>query len=130
MTHLHLPANLNRREWLSTAIGTAAALSAPGRAAAALPTAPVAIAQCRSYGAELVPTMQKMFDQIGGLGRLVKGKTVAMKINLTGSPKQRLGYKPAELAQYTHPAVIGATIHLMHKAGAKRVRLLESSGMV
>ena len=122
----NLPANFNRREWLNAAAGAAAALSLPARAHAEPPTAPVAIAQCRSYGAELVPTMQKMFDQIGGLGRLVKGKTVAMKINLTGSPKQRLGYKPAEVAQYTHPAVIGATIHLMHKAGAKRVRLLES----
>lgn len=57
---------------------------------------------------------------------LVAGKTVAMKINLTGSPKMRPGHKPAELAQYTHPAVIGTTIHLMHKAGARLVRLLES----
>jgi len=42
--------------------------------------------------AELVPAMRKMFDQLGGLGRLVKGKTVAIKINLTGSPTYRLGY--------------------------------------
>jgi uncharacterized protein (DUF362 family) len=118
--------NFSRREWLSAAMGTAAALSAPGRAFGEPPTAPVAIAKCRSYGAELLPAMQKMFDQLGGLGRMVSGKTVAIKINLTGSPKQRLGYKPAELAQYTHPAVIGTTIHLMHRAGAKRVRLLES----
>jgi uncharacterized protein (DUF362 family) len=123
---LNLPINFNRREWISTALGTAAALSVPGRALAEPPTAPVAIAQCRSYGAELMPAMQKMFDQLGGLGRIVAGKTVAMKINLTGSPKQRLGHMPAELAQYTHPAVIGTTIHLMHKAGARRVRLLES----
>ena len=32
----------------------------------------------------IAAVMQKMFDQLGGLGRLVKGKTVAMKINLTG----------------------------------------------
>jgi len=35
--------------------------------------------------------MDKMFDQLGGLGRLVKGKTVAIKINLIGVRWQRLG---------------------------------------
>ena len=67
-----------------------------------------------------------MFDQIGGLGRLVKGKTVAIKINLTGSPTYRLGYLPLEDTHYTHPNVIAATVHLMGKAGATRIRLLES----
>jgi uncharacterized protein (DUF362 family) len=70
--------------------------------------------------------MQKMFDQLGGLGRIVAGKTVAIKVNLTGSPNQRMGYRSAELAQWTHPSVIGTTLHLMGKAGAKRIRLLES----
>ena len=67
-----------------------------------------------------------MFDQLGGLGKLVAGKTVAMKVNLTGGPSQRLGHLPAELAHWTHPAVIAATAHLMNKAGARRVRILES----
>jgi uncharacterized protein (DUF362 family) len=116
-----------RRQWLSTVTATAGALSA-GRPmfGASAPTAPVAIARCNSYGAELVPTMQKMFDQLGGLGRIVAGKTVAIKVNLTGSPNQRMGYRSAELAQWTHPSVIGTTLHLMGKAGAKRIRLLES----
>ena len=70
--------------------------------------------------------MQRMFDQIGGLGRLVKGKTVAVKINLTGSPTYRLGYLPLEDTHYTHPNVIAAAVHLMGKAGATRIRLLES----
>jgi uncharacterized protein (DUF362 family) len=69
--------------------------------------------------------MKKLFDGIGGLGRIVAGKTVAIKINLTGSGSQRMGYTPAELAQWTHPAVIGVTTQLMFGAGAKRVRLLE-----
>jgi uncharacterized protein (DUF362 family) len=91
------------------------------------PTAPVAVARCKTYNAaELVPTMQKMFDQLGGLGRLVKGKTVAIKINLTGSPTYRLGYLPLEDTHYTHPQVIAAAVHLMGKAGARRIRLLES----
>lgn len=67
-----------------------------------------------------------MFDAIGGLGRIVKGKTVAMKVNLTGSPETRLGHAPAELAHWTHHRVIGATIHLMGRAGARRIRILES----
>jgi uncharacterized protein (DUF362 family) len=67
-----------------------------------------------------------MLDQLGGLGRLVKGKTVAIKINLTGSPTYRLGYAPLEDTHYTHPRVIAAALHLMGKAGARRIRLLES----
>src|SRR5688572_25211438 len=69
--------------------------------------------------------MQKMFDGLGGLGTLVKGKTVAIKVNLTGSALERLGHTPAELAHWTHPRVIGATVHLLNKAGARRVRILE-----
>ncbi len=114
---------MTRREWMMSA----AAASAVGRPLmAAAPTAPVAIAKCTSYGPELVSTLNTMFDQIGGLERIVKNKTVAMKVNLTGSPNYRLGYRPAELAHWTHPAVIGATIAAMNRAGAKRVRILES----
>jgi uncharacterized protein (DUF362 family) len=67
-----------------------------------------------------------MFDQIGGLGRIVRGKTVAIKINLTGSPTYRCGYLPLGDTHYTHPHVIAATVHLMGKSGARRIRILES----
>ena len=67
-----------------------------------------------------------MFDQLGGLNRLVKGKTVAVKLNLTGSAEARLRNLPVELTHWVHPQVIGATVHLLGKAGARRVRLLES----
>ena len=111
-----------RREFLA---GGMAALAAR-RAAAAAPADPVALARCPDYGAELVPTLARMFDQLGGLGRLVKGKTVAVKVNLTGAAETRLGHAPAGAAHWTHPAVIGATVHLLGKAGARRIRLLES----
>lgn len=111
---------LTRREWLA-GVGGAAGLS---RAAMA-PTAPVAVAQCKTYGAELLPALERMFDQLGGLGRIVKNKTVAIKLNLTGSPRYRMGYRPAELAHWTHPRVTAATVHLMGRAGARRIRLLE-----
>jgi uncharacterized protein (DUF362 family) len=90
------------------------------------PAAPVALARCDSYGAQVLPTLKKMFDQIGGLARLVRGKTVAIKLNLTGNPDLRLGYLPIGQTTWTHPAVIGATVSLLDRAGAARIRLLES----
>ncbi|HSW48827.1 MAG TPA: DUF362 domain-containing protein [Bryobacteraceae bacterium] len=112
---------MNRRTFLA---GLAAAGCRPMRAAA--PTAPVALAKCKTYK-EYLPTMERMLDQLGGLGRLVKGKTVAIKINLTGAPDQRLGYLPAARTYWTHPQDVGAMIHLLDKAGARRVRVLEGA---
>ena len=94
--------------------------------AADAPAVPVALARCTSYGAELLPTLTRMFDQVGGLGRLVKGKTVAVKVNLTGNPDSRLGFIPIGFTTWTHPSVIAATVHLLGNAGARRIRLLES----
>lgn len=112
---------MTRRDWITAA---AAAAATPSILKAA-PTSPVAVARCRSYGSELVPAMERVFDQLGGLGSLVKGKTVAIKVNLTGSYDYRLGHTPAEDAHWTHPAVIGATIRCLDEAGARRVRILE-----
>ena len=121
--------NQTRRHWLinaGAAVSSVCLGSKYGRAATA-PTAPVAVARCKTYDVgELLPTMQKMFDQLGGLGKLVKNKTVAIKINLTGSPTYRLGYLPLEDTHYTNPHVIAAAVHLMGKAGARRIRVLES----
>jgi len=104
----------------------AAALAPRFLSATPAPAGRVAIAKCKSYGADVLPAMARMFDQLGGIGELVRGKTVAVKLNLTGSPTYRLGYLPAERAHWTHPDVIGAAIHLFGQAGAKRIRLLES----
>jgi len=110
-----------------TAAGISGAYLAGPRLRADAPAAPVAVARCKTYDSgELLPTMQAMFDRLGGLGRLVKGKTVAVKINLTGSPTYRIGYLPLEDTHYTHPHVIAAAAHLMAKAGARRIRILES----
>ena len=114
---------LTRRTFLASA---AAWPAAQAQSTVAAPTSPVAVSACRTYGPQLLPVLARMMDQLGGLGKLVAGKTVAVKINLTGAPSYRLGHAPAELAHWTHPAVIGSMIHLFHKAGARRVRLLES----
>jgi uncharacterized protein (DUF362 family) len=118
----------SRRHFLAAA-GAAASipiLRTPLFAAGAAPTAPVAVARCNSYGPELTPALDRMFDQLGGLGRIVQGKTVAIKLNLTGSPSYRVAHEPAGDTHWTHPAVIGATVALMGRAGARRIRLLES----
>ena len=74
------------------------------------PSAAVSVARCLSYGAELTPTLGRMFDQLGGLSKLVAGKTVALKLNLTGAPRQRFGTVPSELSHYTHPAVVEVAV--------------------
>jgi len=116
---------ISRRQFLagSAAVGLAARFPAPARAARA---ATVAVAKCDAYGPELVAALDRMFDQLGGLGRLVAGRTVAVKLNLTGPSFVRLGTRPAGEAHWVHPKVVGAVVHLMDRAGATRVRLLES----
>ncbi len=110
-----------------TAVPGAWLASGPLGRAAAAPASPVAVAKCKTYDpAELVPTLSKMFDQLGGLGRLVSGKTVAIKVNLTGDPTYRLGFAPLGDSHYTNPQVIAATVHLLGRAGARRIRVLES----
>jgi uncharacterized protein (DUF362 family) len=126
--------NHTRREWLARAASAVSgsiilggsALDGSARGAAGTRRASVAIAKCRTYGPELLPALEMLFDQIGGLKRIVNGKTVAIKINLTGSPSYRVGYLPLGDTHYTNPHVIGATVYLMGRAGAKRIRLLES----
>ena len=124
-----MPHNLSRREWAFEAAGwlSGTCLATRWGRGATPPTAPVSVEKCQTYDpAVLVPTLDRMFDRLGGLGRLVKGKTVAMKINLTGAPTYRIGYLPLEDTHYTHPNVIAATAHLLAKAGATRIRILES----
>lgn len=116
----------SRRRFL-LASGAAAAAAGTVWGDKQAPGSRVALAKCADYGASLGPALKAMFDQLGGLGRLVKGKTVAVKINMTGSPQQRLGTTPAEFAQYTHPAVIGHVVRLLGEAGAVRVRILEGA---
>src|SRR6266849_4203289 len=47
--------------------------------------AKVAIVSCRSYGPEVRTALAQSFDLLGGIGSLVKNRTVTVKINLTGT---------------------------------------------
>jgi uncharacterized protein (DUF362 family) len=75
----------------------------------------------------MVATLAGMFDQLGGLRKLVSGKTVSMKLNFTGRPDQRLGKLPLGETHWVHPQMVGAMVHLLGNAGARRIRLLESA---
>ncbi|MCC7173674.1 MAG: DUF362 domain-containing protein [Bryobacterales bacterium] len=119
--------NFSRRDWLAVS-GLAAGVLAAGRAqaAAAAPVAPVAVAKVPSYDEDLVARFETMFDQIGGLGGLVRDKTVAMKLNLTGGGRYE-GYTAGQ-THWVHPRVVGALTAVFGKLGARRVRILESAG--
>ncbi|HSW49503.1 MAG TPA: twin-arginine translocation signal domain-containing protein, partial [Bryobacteraceae bacterium] len=93
----------SRRQFLGAAGAGLCAAVKPARMRAALPTAPIVIGRLPDYGSGLVPVLEGMFDKMGGLGRLVKGKTVAIKINMVGASYNRLDYLPAEETFWTHP---------------------------
>src|SRR5947199_5074916 len=113
---------MTRREWLACTAAAGLLKAAP-----AAPTAPVSIAKCSSYDGDLVSTLTTMYDQLGGLGRIVRNQTVTIKLNLTGSPGLKFQGKPLGLTHYTHPKTVGAMVHVLGRAGAKRIRLVESA---
>jgi uncharacterized protein (DUF362 family) len=119
----------SRRKFLGAVSAAAGAwLADPSKFLASTPPAGrVAVGMCPEYGPQVVATMATMFDQLGGLERLVRGKTVAVKLNLTGDPFNRLWHLPVGDSHWVHPVVIGATVHLLGQAGASRIRLLESA---
>jgi uncharacterized protein (DUF362 family) len=125
--------SFTRREWM-TVSGIAAGAMATARAGSAMqapsagaaPTAPVTVAKVASYDEDLVAQIEKMFDQIGGVGSRVTGKTVGVKVNLTGGGRFD-GFTTGE-THWVHPKVVGAVTAVLGKLGAKRVRILESAG--
>jgi uncharacterized protein (DUF362 family) len=121
--------DLTRRELLAGSVRAAGLLLAGtsfGKAANT-PSAKVTVARCNSYGPDLVPTLGKMMDQLGGLGRLVKGKTVAVKVNFIGNPWERYDPYPLEDTFWTHPRAFGALVYLLGRAGAHRIRVVEGA---
>ena len=121
--------NCSRRDFLG-AMGMAAGayIAKPSLLSAQrAPASPVAIGICRAYDRQVVEVLSTMFDQLGGLKPLVNGKTVAIKLNMTSVPKDKLNDMPNEMTHWVHPQVIGALVSLLGKAGATRVRLLESA---
>src|SRR5215475_10888835 len=115
---------MTRREWIAMISATPLLKALPVPDA---PAAAVSIAQCASYDEDVTAKLATMFDQLGGLERLVRNKTVTLKLNLTGSPGLRFQGKPLGVTHYTHPKLVGSVAYLMGKAGAKRIRFVESA---
>jgi uncharacterized protein (DUF362 family) len=114
---------LTRRQMLAAGTSTAAALALPQLSKASAPSSRVAIVRCREYSS-FQGQLSSAFDQIGGIEKLVRGKTVALKLNLTGNPA-KFPLTP-ELPYRTDGATVASTVHLLARAGARRVRLIES----
>ena len=113
-------ASISRRQLIAGAASVAI-----GRAFAAVPPAsPVAIARCATYDKEMFQTLGALMNQIGGIGGLVKGKTVAVKLNLTGNPV-RFPERP-DMPYRNHPATVLALAQLLSNAGAQRIRIIEA----
>jgi uncharacterized protein (DUF362 family) len=114
---------MTRREWLALIAATplVKADTAPA------PEAPVSIARCASYEEDVTAKLAAMFDQLGGLEKLVRTRTVTIKLNMTGGPRNRLNGVAPGVTHMVHPKVIAATAYLMGRAGAKRIRFVESA---
>lgn len=138
-----MPRDITRREMLArgfaaaTAVvgGGLSAVMVPRRAPAATklpdrsaeaPSAPVSIQRCESYEPKLVrQRLDAALDQIGGIDKLVRGKTVTIKLNLTGQVQEMLG-RPASRTYHVHPHVVAALCAALHDAGAARIELVEA----
>ena len=103
---------MTRREWIAVAGAVPLLKAAPNA-----PAAPVALARCASYNEDTTAVLSSMFEKLGGLGRIVSGKTVTVKLNLTGSPGLRFQGRPPGVTHYVHPKLVGSLAHLMGKRG-------------
>jgi uncharacterized protein (DUF362 family) len=129
------PRVCSRRTFLKTAslftAGAPFALSRIGWAAEpvrAVGNANVAIAACKTYAPQEVrAAYDKCFDLLGGVNSLVKGKTVTIKINLTGTNFTPFLDRPVGETYMTHESTAHALAAALFKAGAKRIVFVESN---
>jgi uncharacterized protein (DUF362 family) len=128
---------LGRRRFLRTSLVTvgapwaSAASSALVSAAAPAPApsgAQVAIASCKSYEPKQVrAAYDHCLDLLGGVARLVKGKTVTIKLNLTGTKFAPFLGRPVGETFMTHESTAQALAGALFKAGARRIVFVEST---
>jgi len=91
----------------------------------------VAIVACQDYGSGVQPALAEAFSLLGGIGSLVNGKTVTVKINLTndGTFENQFGLPPGE-SFVTHGATAIALAALLLQNGAQKVRFIDSVGFL
>jgi uncharacterized protein (DUF362 family) len=141
----------SRRDFLRRgAVGAAAVLAGAGRSvtvaddqkvekpaglpplriddrSAKAPTSPVVIERATKFDKPvLAELLKRSFDRLGGIRKLVSGKTVTVKLNVTGDGRKRLGGKTAARSYQVHPNLIEVLCGALHQNGAKRICLVES----
>jgi len=87
----------------------------------------VTLSRCRSYGVEAETALRESFDRLGGISALVRGKTVTVKVNLTGRPFAWLWGRPPGETYLTHGDTALGVAHILLDEGARRVRFVESA---
>ena len=93
------------------------------------PAAAVAIARCRTYeDADVHAALASCFDMLGGVAPLVAGRTVTVKVNLTGHEFSPFMGLPVGETYMTHFTTAYQLAALLFGAGARRVRFVESIG--
>ena len=93
---------------------------------AGAPVVPVALRSCKRYDPDLIHArLSTMFADLGGVGGLVAGRSVAIKINGVGWDRPQHSLPPI-LAHASHPDVAYATCRLLLEAGASRLFLMDS----
>jgi uncharacterized protein (DUF362 family) len=118
---------------LFAADASTAAVAGGLKSAARRSDSKVAIVSCKGYGPEARESLDKCFDLVGGIGSLVKNKTVTVKLNLTGTnfaPVQFDGDDrkyPVGDTYMTHFSTAMALGRALFANGAKRVRFVEST---
>lgn len=121
----------DRRRFLKCTAAAAGGLMASGvllpkSARAAAAAEPVAVRRCKHYDrALLYDRMGLMFSDLGGIGSLVSGKKIAVKINGTGTGQYHHSLH-SMMAHTTHPDVVYATVQRLLEAGASKINIMES----
>ena len=124
---------LTRRDLLASGAAAVSALAAralplggAAEAVAGAPTSPVDIRRCGLYEPGVVAEqISAALNSLGGIPRLVAGKTVTVKLNLTGSGEWICGL-PASRSYQVHPHVVAALCAVLARHGARRIVLGES----
>jgi uncharacterized protein (DUF362 family) len=138
------PSECTRRSFLRLGLGIAAGTpillsESCGSSGGSTPITPpppaaaskVAIVACKDYGSSVQPALEQAFSLLGGIGPLVNGKTVTVKINLTndGAFENQFGRPPGE-SFITHGATAIALASLLFQNGAQMVRFVDSVGFL
>ncbi len=127
-----------RRRFLGLAAGAPLAAAGCGSNPAGAPStipsagggnATVALVRANAYGSTFATALRQGADLLGGIGSLVRDKTVTVKVNLTGWPFQAIGGRAPGESYVTHGDTALALAQLLKDGGARRIRFVESQGV-